>query len=141
LPLSWVPLSPQRCVCLIFTVLNSYKLSICMDYTDYQSIWTLWIVNPYESYGLSICLFIRTHILQLAYGKNLPPLLLYRNTPTTITNYERTIMTMHLHQTNHNNKGGAHPKQRMVYEEKKIEQTKEEEINRGKVRILNLCWV
>lgn len=46
-------------------------------------------------------------------------------------------MTMHLHQTNHNNKGGVHPKQRMAYEEKKTEQTKEEEeINRGKVGIL-----
>ena len=26
---------------------------------------------------------------------------------------------MHLNQTNHNNKGGAQPKRRMVYEEKK----------------------
>lgn len=81
-------------------------------------------------------------ILQLADEKNLRPPPLHCNTPmTTITNCERITTTMHLHQTNHNNDGGVHPKQRMVYEEKKIEQTKEEEINRGKVRILNLCWV
>ena len=46
------------------------------------------------------------------------------------------MTTMHLHQTNNNNEIRAHPKRRMVYEKKNTEQTKEEEINMGKVGIL-----
>ena len=93
-----------------------------MNLTDYQSIWFLRIINPSETYGLSIHMFITDSHRSNFKLQTEKTYLLCRCTATPtmtiITNYEWTTAMMHLHQTNHNNEGEAHPKWRMVYEEK-----------------------